>query len=58
MNPRGIIASSLLPFLSEIANPKNSTQFNLVIDFNSNRVNDFLVHKTIPITSHENLNVS
>ena len=46
----GIIASYLLPPLSKITNPENTTQFILLKDSNSNRVNDLLIHKTIPIT--------
>ena len=55
MNDRGIIASYLLSPLSKITNPENSTQFILVKDSSSNRVNDLLKHNSIPITSHDNL---
>ena len=41
--------------LSKITNPENSSQFKLVKDPNSNRVNDLLIHNTIPITLHDNL---
>ena len=50
LNDRGIIASSLLSPLSKITNPENSSQFNLVKDSNSTRVNDLLIHNTIPAT--------
>ena len=39
MNDRGIIASNLLSPLAKITNLENSTQFKLVKDSNSNRVN-------------------
>ena len=55
MNDRGIIASYLLSPLAKIINPANSTQFKLVKDSNSNRVNDLLIHNSIPITLHDNL---
>ena len=55
MNDRGILASYLMSPLSKITNPENSTQFKLVIDSSSNRVNDLLIHNTIPITLHNNL---
>ena len=55
MNDRGIIASYLLSPLAKIINPANSTQFKLVKDCNSNRVNDLLIHNSIPITLHDNL---
>ena len=41
--------------LSKIANPENSSQFKLVKDSSSNRVNDLLIHKSIPIILHDNL---
>ena len=41
--------------LSKITSPENTTQFKLVIDHNSNRVNDLLIKNTIPITLHDTL---
>ena len=55
MNDRAIIAFYLLSPLAKITNPENSTQFKLVKDSSSNRVNDLLIHNTIPITLHDNL---
>ena len=55
MNDRGIITSYLLSPLSKLTNPENTTQFKLVKDSNSNRVNDLKMNKTIPITLHDNL---
>ena len=55
MNDRGVIASNLMSPLSKITNPENTTQFRLVKASSSNRVNDLLIHKTIPITLHDNL---
>ena len=55
MNDRGILASYLMSLLSKITNPENSTQFKLVKDSSSNRVNDLLIHNTIPITLYNNL---
>ena len=40
MNGRGILATYLMSPLSKITNPENTTQFKLVKDSNSNRVND------------------
>ena len=54
MNDRGILASYLMTPLSKISNPENSSQFKLVKDSNSNRVNDLLIHNSIPITLHDN----
>ena len=55
MNDSGIIESIFLPPLSKIANPENTRQFKLVKDSNLNRVNDLLIHNSIPITLHDNL---
>ena len=55
MNDRGIIASYLISPLSKIFNPEKSTQFKLLKDPNLNRVNELLIHNTIPITLYNNL---
>ena len=51
----GIIPTYLMLPLSKITNPEKSTQFKLLKDRNSNRVNDLLIHNTLPITLHDNL---
>ena len=55
MNDRGIISTYLLSPLAKITNPENTTHFKLKKDSSSNRVNDLLIHNTIPITLHDNL---
>ena len=55
MNDRGILASYLMSPLSKITNPENSSQFTLVKDYNSNRVNVLKVNKTKPSTLYNNL---
>ena len=50
MNDRGILATYLMSPLSKITNPENTTQFKLVKDVNSNRVNDLNINNSIPIT--------
>ena len=40
---------------SKIINPINSTQFKLVKDSTSNRVNNLLIHNSILFTLHDNL---
>ena len=52
---RGILESFLMTPLSKITKPETSTPFKLVKDHNSNRVNDLLINKSIPITLHDNL---
>ena len=44
-----------MPPFSKIANPESTSQIKLVQDSNSNRVSDWLIHNTIPITSFDNL---
>ena len=41
--------------LSIITSPENTTQFKLVKDFNSSRVNVLLIHNTTPVTLYDNL---
>ena len=55
MNDRGILATYLMSPLSRITNPEKTTQIKLVKDPNSNRVNDLLINKTIPITLYNNM---
>ena len=55
MNDRGILATYLMSPLSRISKPENTTQFKLVKDHNSNRVNDLLINNTIPITLFGNI---
>ena len=49
-NDSGILASCLLSPPSKTSNPENTSQFDLVEDSNSKRVNDMLIHNTIPVT--------
>ena len=55
MNDRGILASYFMSPLSKVTNPENASQFKLVKDPNSNRVNDLKINKTIPITLYNNM---
>ena len=55
MNDRGILATFLMSPLSRITNPDNASQFRLVKDPSSNRVNDLKINKTIPITLYGNM---
>ena len=55
MNDRGILAYYLMSPLSKIINPENASQFKLVKDHSSNRINDLKVNKTIPITLYGNI---
>ena len=55
MNDRGILASYLMSPLSKITNPENTSQFKLVKDSSSNRVNDLKINKSKPITLYGNM---
>ena len=54
MNDRCIISSYLISPLSKSTNTENTSQFKLVKDSASNRVNDLRINKTISITLHSN----
>ena len=54
-NDRGILASCSLSLLSKISNPKHTSQIKLVKDPDSNRFNDLLINKSIPLTLQNNL---
>ena len=55
MNDRGILATYLMPPLSKITNPENTTKFKLIKDSTSHRVNDLKLNNSIPITLYNNL---
>ena len=55
MIDRDILACYLMSPLSKNTNPESSSQFKLVKDSSSNRVNDLLMRKTIPSTLYNNL---
>ena len=55
MNDRGILATFLMSPLSKITNPESTTQFKLVRDSTSNRVNDLKINNSISITLYNNL---
>ena len=51
---RGMIAFYLLSPLSKIISLENTSQFKLVIDSTSKRVNGLLRHNSIPVTLYDN----
>ena len=55
MNDRGILATYLLSSLSKITNLENTSQFKLVKDPSSNRVNDLKIHNSILIFLYGNM---
>ena len=55
MNDRGILATYLMSPLSKINIPVNTSQFKLVKNHYSNRVNDLKINMTIPITLYGNI---
>ena len=55
-NQRGILASVFLLWpTTEITEPKQTSQFTLVKNPDSNKVNDLLINKTKPVTLYDNL---
>ena len=57
MKERGKTTSKLLPPLSKIKNAEHTSQYKLVKDLNSNKLNDLLINKTIPVTLCDNLTI-
>ena len=55
MKDRGILATYLMSPLSKITIPEKASQYKLVKDSKSNRVNDLKINKTIPITLYNNM---
>ena len=52
---RGFSASFLMSSSSKITNPEQTSRFKLIKGPTSNRVNDLLIHRTIPVTLYNNL---
>ena len=55
MNEQGMIAPYLVSSLVEVFKKDNKSQFRLRKDPNSTKLNDFLIHGTIPVTIFSNM---
>ena len=55
LNDKGIIAPYLTTSLVEVFKKDNKSQFRLRKDPNSTKLNDFLIHGTIPVTLFSNM---
>ena len=55
MNDKGMIAPYLTTSLVEVFKKDNKSQFRLRKDPNSTKLNDFLIHRTIPVTIFSNM---
>ena len=55
MNDKGLIAPYLTTSLVELFKKDNKSQFRLRKDPNSTKMNDFLIHRTIPVTIFSNM---
>ena len=55
MNEQGMIASYLVSSLVEVFKKDSKSQFRLRKDPNSTKLNDFLIHGTIPVTIFSNM---
>ena len=53
MKYKGILSSHLLSPLSKITNPDQTSQFEILMNPNSNRVSDLLLNKTKLVTLHK-----
>ena len=55
MDEKGMIAPYLVSSLSNVFNLENKSQFRLRKDPNSTKINDFLIHRGIPVTFFSNM---
>ena len=55
VNDGALLATYLMSPLSKITNPEHTSQFKLVKDPSSKRVNYLIINKTIPVTLYNNL---
>ena len=55
MNDQGLIAPYLTSSLVNVFKPENKSQFRLRKDPNSTKLNDFLIHRGIPVTLFSNM---
>ena len=55
MNDKGLIAPYLTTSLVEVFKKDNKSHFRLRKDTNSTKLNDFLIHGTIPVTIFSNM---
>ena len=55
MNEKGLIAPYLASSLVNLFKPENKSQFSLRKGHNSTKMNDFLIHGSIPVTLFSNL---
>ena len=55
MNDKGMIAPYLASSLVNLFTPENRSQFRLLKDLNSTKMNDFKINKGIPVTLVTNL---
>ena len=55
MNDKGMIAPYLASSLVNLFKPENKSQFRLRKDPNSTKMNDFLIHGSIPVTLFSNM---
>ena len=55
MDDKGLIAPYLVSSLAEVFKKDNKSQFRLRKDPNSTKMNDFLIHGTIPVTIFSNM---
>ena len=55
MDEKGMIAPYLASFLVNLFKPENKNQIRLRKDHNSTKMNDFLIHRGIPVTLFSNM---
>ena len=55
MNDKGMIAPNIASSLVNLFTPENKSQFRLVTDFISTRMNGFLINASVPVSLYSNM---
>ena len=55
LNEKGLIDPYLASSLVNLFKPENRSQFRIIKDYNSTRMNDFLINGGIPVTLYSNM---
>ena len=55
MNDKGMIAPYFASSLVKLFKPENKSQFRLMKDLNSTKMNDFLINTSVPVTLYSKM---
>ena len=55
MNAKGMIEPFLASCLVSLSKPENKSQYTLIKDLNSTKLNNFLINAIVPVTLYSNM---